>query len=364
MNNNLPALISEVSHALKSESMQQSFVRLLPKSVKPDRFTEVTIAAIHASPEVLDADRNSLYQACIAAAKRGLLPDKKEGALVIFNSNVGTRDQPRWMKLVQFMPMVEGIIKEMGKAGVNAYAVSVYENDTVSFWNDDAGQHVYHEPVVFGERGKMVGVFAAAMMADGRNYVEPMSLSDIGQVARRSKQCSVDQKTGELKYGGTWRTDFDRMSQKSALHRLRKRLPIADEDSLQNLKDMEEEADIDLGAAPEPADISAPAGKIDPSPTPPEQAPAAAEEPRPKAARGRISRPTRRPSVLEGIVGADNKQPAPTSATAQPEQSDAVDKNRGRVPEDYDSRPTSQGPGSHSQATQELPEDYEEGDII
>lgn len=242
---NLPVVITEISKVLHSDEVQRQMKSMLPPSVGVDRFTEVTIAAIQNNPDVLEADRDSLYRACLSAARRGLLPDKREGALVIYNTKVSTNPD-RWMKLVQFLPMVEGVIKEMAKAGINAYAVSVYENDKISFWNDDQGQHVQHEPVVFGDRGKIVGFFAAAITEERRPYVEPMALQDVAQVARRSKQCRVDEKTGEIQYGGTWRTDFDRMGQKSCLHRLRKRLPITDEDALQNLKDLEEQTDTDL----------------------------------------------------------------------------------------------------------------------
>lgn len=250
MKSNFPVEIKRISDALRSTEMMHTIRSVLPPSIKIDKFTEVTLAGIANNPDVLDADRDSLYQACISAARRGLLPDKREGALVVYHTNVGTREKPQWMAMVQFMPMVEGIIKEMAKAGIDAYAVAVYENDTIALWNDDAGQHVKHEPLVFGEQGKMIGVFAAAKTKEGRTYVEAMNLRDIQQVASRSKQNSKTQ--NGVAYGGTWKSDFDRMAQKSALHRLRKRLPIVDEDALQNIKDMEEMSDIQTEAAGQP----------------------------------------------------------------------------------------------------------------
>ncbi len=225
----------EVTRAITSEDMQRQFSTLLPPSIKPDRFTEATIAAISNFPEVLEADRDSLYRACVSSAKRGLIPDKEQGALVVYNTNVGTKEKPRWVKLVQFMPMVKGIIMEMAKAGIRAYAVTVYAKDKIALWNDDDGQHVHHEPVMFGDRGELVGVFAAGKDSTGRTYVEAMAKSDIEQVRVRSRQKAQDGSPT-----GTWKTDYDRMAQKSALHRLRKRLPITDEDAAQNLRDMDE----------------------------------------------------------------------------------------------------------------------------
>lgn len=233
--------LGSVTQALASPAMRAQLEHMLPSNVPIDRFTEVTLMAIRQNPDVLQADRQTLYDACLQLARRGLLPDKKEAALVVFPTNVGTRSQPKWVKVVTQMPMVEGIIKEMGKAGVKAYAMSVYANDQIRLWNDDAGQHVLHEPIMFGDRGARVGCYAAGLMPDGRTYVEAMNNEDIAKVRARSRQ-----KDDNGNPTGTWKTDPERMEQKSALHRLRKRIPILDDDALQNLKDMEEETDIDL----------------------------------------------------------------------------------------------------------------------
>lgn len=236
-----------VSQALASPDMRRQFQTLLPSEIPVDRFTEVVQMAIRQTPEVLQADRQTLYDACLQLARRGLMPDKKESALVIFSTKEKVGNQEVWIKKVQAMPMVEGIIKELGKAGVKSYAVSVYSNDSVRLWNDDDGQHVHHEPVTFGERGSRVGCFAAGKMADGRTYVEAMNMDELERVALRSKQAKKDNNSRVIGRGGTWASDPERMEQKSALHRLRKRIPIIGaEEALQNLKDMEDESDIDL----------------------------------------------------------------------------------------------------------------------
>lgn len=309
------ALVTVIG-AIRSEDMQKQVSTLLPPSVNRDRFTEVTIAAVQNSPEVLEADRDSLYRACLAAARRGLLPDKREGALVVYNTNIGTREKPQWIRLVQFMPMVEGILREMTKAGIKAYATCVYALDAISLWNDDDGQHVRHEPVMFGDRGELVGVFAAARTQDGRPYVEAMSVADVHKIAARSRQCSTD-KAGNVQMGGTWKSDFERMAQKSALHRLRKRLPITDEDALRNLQDMEEASDIDLtgGSAQQqttPVDTTA---NVGPESPPPAQAALPAPEQANAADKG--LRTPRKARVLETVKAAARVAPPPAQAQAQ-----------------------------------------------
>jgi recombination protein RecT len=245
-----------IASTLASPDMQNQIAHMLPKNVPIDRFTEVTLMAIRQNPDVLQADRQTLYDSCLQLARRGLLPDKKEAALVVFNTNVGTYEKPQWVKQVQAMPMVEGIIKELGKAGVRAYAVSVYEKDDIRLWNDDDGQHVLHTPKMFGDRGARVGCFATGKTNEGRVYVEAMSMEDIAKVRSRSKQ-----KDKQGNPTGTWKSDPERMEQKSALHRLRKRIPILDDaEALQNLKDFEEESDIELSPSQEGENSSRPEG--------------------------------------------------------------------------------------------------------
>ena len=215
--------VSVVCASLVHPAMQEKFKQVLPPDVSLDRFTRVTITAVQNNPGILECDRATLYNACVTAAQRGLLPDGKEGALVSFNTKQG--DQ--WIKKAQFMPMPEGIIKEMAKAGIKAYTVSVYANDTIDMWNDDSGQHVKHKPVVFGDRGDRIGALACAQDSEGRVYVEAMSMDDLSRAQAASK---AKDKAGNPT--GPWRDWPERMEQKTALHRLRRRVPIIGHDDM------------------------------------------------------------------------------------------------------------------------------------
>lgn len=215
--------VSVVCASLVHPAMQEKFKQVLPPDVSLDRFTRVTITAVQNNPGILECDRATLYNACVTAAQRGLLPDGKEGALVSFSTKQG--DQ--WIKKAQFMPMPEGIIKEMAKAGIKAYTVSVYANDTIDMWNDDSGQHVKHKPVVFGDRGDRIGALACAQDSEGRVYVEAMSMDDLSRAQAVSK---AKDKAGNPT--GPWRDWPERMEQKTALHRLRRRVPIIGHDDM------------------------------------------------------------------------------------------------------------------------------------
>lgn len=236
-----------VCRAIVDPAMTDKFKSVLPASVSLDRFTRVTITAIQQNPAVLDADRNSLYNACVNAASRGLMPDGKEGVLSVFNTKQG--DQ--WVKKVQFMPMVEGIVKEMAKAGVKAYAVSVYANDEIDFWNDETGQHVKHKPIVFGDRGERIGALAVATDTDGRTYVEAMNRDELARVMAKSKS-----KDREGNPTGPWKDSPERMEQKTVLHRVRKRVPIIGHDDI--VERMQEDDALDYEPEQQPTPAPAP----------------------------------------------------------------------------------------------------------
>lgn len=243
MSNAVSTVVSEVrniAEAIKAPSMQKQIRDSLPKGVSIDRFTATTVTALNHNPELLKADRQSLYNAIVKCASDGLLPDGNDAVLNIYKTNAAPKGQPaRWVEKVQYQRMVGGLIKQFTKAGINAYAVSVYANDKFEFWNDNDGQHVMHRPVTFGDRGPMMGVFAAAKCPNGMSVVEPMNLQDIEKVRAASKSGDGER--------APWVVWYDRMAQKSSLHRLRKRVAIVDEAAAEALGKIDDEFDPDTG---------------------------------------------------------------------------------------------------------------------
>lgn len=208
-----PRSLSEELTDLKPE-----VEKVLPAHVTPDKFMRVVMTAISQSPELYQADRRSLLTSCVKAAQDGLLPDGREAALVIFNTKDRATD--RWVKKVQYMPMVAGILKKVRNSGELQSITSnvVYEHDTFDYWLDDVGEHITHKPnLMVADRGKMLAVYAIAKTKDGGVYVEVMTRSQIEQVKAVSKAKN-----------GPWDTGwYDEMSRKTVIRRLSKRLPMS-----------------------------------------------------------------------------------------------------------------------------------------
>ena len=207
-------------NTIKAPEFQSILLKSLPKEINVDKFTHAVVTALRNAPHLfVECDRNSLYNAIVDAARRGLIPDGKQGALVPFNTKVGQN----YVKKAQFMIMPQGIIDSLAKVGITVYAQSVYENDEAKFWSDDKGQHVDFKYDPFASRGERVGSFACAQTKDGKTYVETANLDYIERVKKVSRQRDTK---GNLY--GPWIEWPEKMEQKTALHLICKRLPTVD----------------------------------------------------------------------------------------------------------------------------------------
>jgi recombination protein RecT len=297
LSNAVSTVVADVrsfSESIKSPAMRRQIEDSLPKNVSIDRFTTCTVTAINHSPDLLKADRQSLYNAIVKCAAEGLLPDGNDAILNTYNWNFGTKEKPQWGKKVQYQRMVGGLLKQFTVAGVNAFAASVYANELLpdetgeprfKFWNDADGQHIVHRPIVFGNRGELVGVYALAKLPNSFTLAEALGLEDINKV-RESSPSKDNEK-------GPWKVWYDRMGQKSALHRLRKRVAIADEAAAARLGAIDNEFE----------DLDEETGEITPRET--TQAPQPADQKRPKALQNVVD------AQAQGAEGGGGNAPGP-----------------------------------------------------
>lgn len=217
--NALP-VVSEIRHSL--ESMRPQFAMALPRHILPERFERVAMTAINANPDLLAADRKSLFGACMRAAQDGLLPDGREGALVTFKGRV------------QWMPMIAGVLKKVRQSGellsIAAHVVHARDEFRYQLGDDEA---IYHVPYLDGDRGPVRLVYAIAKTKDGGVYREIMTVEEVEQVRAVSRAGA----------GGPWGQWWGEMAKKTVLRRLAKRLPMStDADELLRREDDDDEA--------------------------------------------------------------------------------------------------------------------------
>ncbi len=230
------------------QSMATQFKAALPPHINPDKFMRVAITAIQNSPDLLAADRHSLYGACVRLAQEGLLPDNREAALVIFNKNVGTKDAPKWAKMVQAMPMVAGILKKCRNSGemTSPTLQVIHGKDKFRYWVDANGEHLEHEPNLFEDRGLIIGFYSLVKFKDNTISIEVMTKAEVDKVRAASKTSKF----------GPWADWYEEMGKKTVFRRHSKRLPMST-DLEQFLREEDENLGIELDdPEPPPAPVS------------------------------------------------------------------------------------------------------------
>ena len=202
------------------EGLSGQFAAALPPHISVEKFMRVLMTAINGNPELATADRRSLLESAMKCAQDGLIPDGREAALVIFNTNAAKKGAPaQWIKKVQYMPMVWGIVKKIRNSGELATIAAhvVHEHDTFEYFlGDDEG--IKHVPLLKGDRGAPIMVYAIAKTKDGGIYREVLTADDVGVIRNFSKSAEH----------GPWAGPFQlEMWRKSAIRRLAKRLPMS-----------------------------------------------------------------------------------------------------------------------------------------
>jgi recombination protein RecT len=190
---------------------------------KTDRFIQITLNAIAHRPELLDADRQSLFIACRQAAQDGLYPDGKEAVFNVYNTKVKDKESghERWIRKVQYLPMVRGLIKLIWETEqfTMVDAAAVYARDFFEFRRGE-DPRIEHLPYAGTEDpGEIVAAYFVGKMKSGEVKREVMFRRDIERARASSK--TADR--------GPWVEWYDQMAIKSVIHRVYKQLPSVPE---------------------------------------------------------------------------------------------------------------------------------------
>ena len=207
------------------ERVKHQIAVALPPHISADRFQSAVTTAVNLQPDLLKADRRSLFNACTKAAQDGLLPDGREGALVVFNTKTKVGGKDVLVSKVTWMPMVYGIIKKARQSGEIATlgARIVYQNELETgrfkFSIVNGEDTLEHNPILFEERGAPVGAYARVKFKDGSIEYEVLNKAEIEKMRAVSRS----------KDSGPWVSWWEEMAKKSAIRRLAKRLPLSAE---------------------------------------------------------------------------------------------------------------------------------------
>lgn len=199
--------VNEIRHQLVA--MTPEFKNALPSHIKPEKFQRVVMTVIQQTPDLIKADRRTLFAACIKCAADGLIPDGREAALVLFGGKV------------QYMPMLAGIQKRARNSGeiASIQAHVIYANDRFLI-RRGLTETIEHDPLFPGDRGAPIGAYAIAKFKDGSDPL--FEVMDVAAIERVRK---VSRASGN----GPWVQWWDEMARKTVFRRLSKWLPMDSE---------------------------------------------------------------------------------------------------------------------------------------
>lgn len=299
----------------QAEGKRVEFSKLLPSTISWETFKDTFKIAIQTRPSLLDADRTSLWIALQQAAMDGLMPDGREGALVIFNEEVDEDGNPiaskgTKQKSVVWMKMIRGLLKLARNTGevTTMRAVLIYEGETFMMTDVDGTQSYRHERRMgadFDDSDKaIVGAYAVINFKDGSWDMEPMSRAQIERVRAVSKAKSAK---------APWQQWYGEQSKKTVLRRLLKRQDSASVARIEAAMDRDESLTIDGDPVEEQRQVAAPVAPS--SPAAPKPKPPASDEDPANASLGKKVATASGPVQEEG-----GQKPADASGPAQDQQ--------------------------------------------
>lgn len=220
-------------------SRAQQFAMVLPSHISPEKFQRTVLTAVQADADLLTADRTSLILACMKAAQDGLLPDKREAALVIFKRNFKD-SQGSWQtaKEVAYMPMVYGLRKKILQSGeITDIAVNVVyrrEVDEGAFLYEEGSESMLrHRPLLDlteddARDSNIIAAYSMATYKDGTKSYEVMRRFEIDKVRECSQTgATKDRKGQNRKPSGPWVEWFSEQAKKTVMRRHSKSLPMS-----------------------------------------------------------------------------------------------------------------------------------------
>jgi recombination protein RecT len=161
------------------------------------------IQVIAKAPKLQQCSPASIIGAVITASRLGvsLDPNIKHSYLIPYGKECKLE--------VSYMGLIDVIYRSIG-ALIDSHMV--YANDVFDYQQGD-NPRLTHKPLVFGDRGDFIGVYAICRFKDGRMSIEFLDKAEVDKCKSKSK-------------GGTvWGEWFGEMAKKSAIRRLYKRLP-------------------------------------------------------------------------------------------------------------------------------------------
>lgn len=220
------------------EQRATEFKMVLPAHISPEKFQRTILTAVQSDPDLLKADRQSFILACMKAAQDGLLPDKREAALVIFKENKKVNGEWVTRQAVQYMPMVYGLRKKILQSeevtDITAKVVYRREHEEGHFIYEEGTEAMLrHKPMLDltaeeAADSQIIAAYSMATYADGSKSYEVMRRFEIDKVRECSQTGATRDRKGQPRTpSGPWVDWYPEQAKKTVMRRHSKTLPMS-----------------------------------------------------------------------------------------------------------------------------------------
>lgn len=219
-----PTRLDVVLSEVLTPENKSALARSLPAHIKPERFERNLANALMNTPELMDLNRSLLWREVAKMSQLGLSFDPLLGEAYLMASWDTKAGGKVPLARVGYRGMMK-LARQSGEiAGIYSHAVHANDKITATLGVDKV---LIHEPVMFGERGPIIGYYAVVKYKDGTSDFEPMSLGEIHEIRDRSDAWKAF-KAGKIKTT-PWATDEPEMAKKTTIRRLLKRVAMSPE---------------------------------------------------------------------------------------------------------------------------------------
>jgi recombination protein RecT len=192
------------------EGMRDTFAKLLPAQVSPERLVKVALNCVSRTPALAKCDMLSVVQCVATCAELGLLPGGAlGGAYLVPYGQTCTL-------VIGYRGMVDLMRRSGELAAIDARVV--HERDEF-VWREGLVRELVHVPCLDVDPGPMRLVYCLLRFRDGSTQVEVMSRGQVDAIRARSRAAN----------SGPWVTDYEEMAKKTVIRRAAKLAPMSSE---------------------------------------------------------------------------------------------------------------------------------------
>ena len=201
------------------EANKAKLTAAMPKHLNADRLLRVMTTAISANPKLLECTTSSLLGSFMTLGQLGLEPNTPLGHAYLIPYRNKRADRVECQVQIGYKGLID-LARRSGHV-VSIAAHVVYANDLFDF-EYGLDEKLRHKPLLDGDRGEPVAVYAVAHMTDGGHAFEVRSW---GEMVRRR------QKSQQAKANDVYDEHPEEMFRKNLVRALAKYLPLSIEAS-------------------------------------------------------------------------------------------------------------------------------------